>query len=96
MPGEPEFTYRFGEYLATRLGPQLNPIGFNMAVQLTLADLHTGVSGFTGEPVPHSLSGQPAAVYVAMEFAIPGIAEAVCPEDFAEQVKLVYEETHKD
>ncbi|MBI2499812.1 hypothetical protein HYV88_06215 [Candidatus Woesearchaeota archaeon] len=95
MPGEPQFTYDFGAYLATRLNSQLNPIGFNMAVQLTLYDLQKGVNGFTGKPVPHSLSGMPASFYTVMEMNIPRFARAVCPSDFADKVDQVYAETHK-
>lgn len=95
MPNKPQFTYDFGAYLATRLNPQLNPMGFNMTIQLTLYDLQTGVNGFTGEPVPCSLSGMPAMVYALMEMNIPIIARAVCPGDFADKVAQVYAEIHK-
>ena len=95
MPGEPQFTYNFGNYLATRLNPEISPMGFNVAFQMTLYDLRTGVNGFTQKPVPHSLSGMPAAVYAVMERNIPRIAKAVCPTDFAEKVDQVYAETHK-
>ena len=95
MPGEPNFTYDFGAYLATRLKPQLNPIGFDREVRLTLYDLQKGVNGFTGKPVPHSLNGMPAPVYAIMEMNIPRIARAVCPSDFADKVDQVYTEIHK-
>lgn len=95
MPNEPQFTYDFGAYLATRLNPQLNPMGFNLAIQLTLYDLEKGVNGFTGKPVPSSLSGMPNTVYIIMEMNIPRIARAVCPSDFADKVDQVYAEIHK-
>lgn len=92
MPGESQFTYDFGAYLATRLNPELNPLGFNLTIQLMLYDLQSGIDGFTREPVPHSLSGMPAMVYALMEMAIPRIAGAVCPSDFAKKVNQVYAE----
>ena len=95
MPDEPQFTYDFGDYLATRLNPQLSPLGFNMTFKLTLYDLQMGVNGFTQKPVPHSLSGMPAAVYAVMGMDIPRIARAVCPPDFAEKVDQVYAEINK-
>lgn len=95
MPGEPEFTYDFGAYLAKRLNSPLNPMGFNMTIQLTLFDMQKGVDGFTGKPVPSSLSGMPVPLYVVMEMNIPRIARAVCPSDFADKVDQVYAEIHK-
>ncbi|MFH1210122.1 MAG: hypothetical protein V1663_05025 [archaeon] len=95
MPDEDQFTYDFGNYLATRLDQELNPMGFNMVVELTLYDLQKGINGFTGKPTPISLSGMPAPVYVVMKMNIPSIARAVCPSDFADKVEQVYTEIHK-
>ena len=95
MPGRDNFTYEFGAYLGTRLNPRLNPMGFNMAVQLVIYDLEKGVDGFTGKPVPSSLSGMPSMIYVLMEMNTPVIAKAVCPPNFADAVQKVYDEVHK-
>ncbi|MEK6937905.1 MAG: hypothetical protein AABX04_02580 [Nanoarchaeota archaeon] len=96
LPGRDQFTYDFWVYLGERLrNPQINPMGFNMTAQLVLYDLQTGVDGFTGKPVPHSLSGMPPCMYVVMEMNIPKIARAVCPPDFAEAVQKVYDDVHK-
>jgi hypothetical protein len=95
MPEESEFVYDFGAYFATRLNKRINPNGFNLEYQLTLYDLNRGVDGYTNQPVPHSLSGLPSIVYAAMGMNIIGIARAVCPSDFADEVEQIYAETHK-
>ncbi|MFH0700886.1 MAG: hypothetical protein V2A62_00450 [Candidatus Woesearchaeota archaeon] len=96
LPDRDQFTYDFGAYLGERLrNPQINSIGFNMAAQLVLHDLQTGVDGFTGKPVPPSLSGMPPGIYVVMEMNIPKIARVVCPPDFADAVQKVYDDVHK-
>ena len=94
MPGEPQFTYDFAKFLAKRLNPRLYAVGFNLAFQLGIYDAKKGVDGFTNEHLPGSISQMPAPVYVALEMNIPKIAKAVCPEDFAEEVKKAYEEIH--
>jgi len=95
IPGEPQFTYDFANYLATRLNPELNPMGFIMAMELTLYDCQAGKNGFNGEPTPHSITGMPSQVYAVMGLNTPRFAEAVCPDEFADKVKEAYDEIHK-
>lgn len=95
MPGEPQFTYDFAAYLATKLNPKLAPMGFNITFQLTLYDLRKGIDGITKKPTPSSISMMPAPVYIVTEMNLPRIAQAVCPKDFAEQVEKMYKETRK-
>lgn len=87
MPEEEDTIYRFGEFLADRLNQQLNPLGFNMAAELTLYDLQRGIDGFSGQPIRNSLVGYPPMIYFLLRMRVPDIAKAVCPEDFAMEVE---------
>ena len=95
MPNEPEFIYDFGAYVATRLNPDLNAIGFNIQFQLALSDVRRGIEGHTKKPTPASISGMPAPIYAVTEMNLPRIARSVCPTDFADKVDQVYAEIHK-
>ena len=63
-----------------------------MCAELALYDLETGVDGYTGEPIRNELAGYPPLIYAILRKKVPEIAEAVCPEDFANGVREVYED----
>jgi hypothetical protein len=88
LPERDDVTYKFGSYLAERLEghPELLPMGFKMAAELALYDLEKGVNGFTSEPIRSSLVGYPM-MYRLMSMEIPNIADAVCPPEFAKEVR---------
>ena len=96
MPGQEDLTYRFGAYLAERLDSELFPEGFNMAADLALYDLQKGVNGFTGEPIRSSLVGYPSVIYSILRKQVPNIAKAVCPKDFASEVRDFYEKVNAE
>jgi len=87
MPGEDEFVYKFGAFLAGRLNPGIVPQGFVIAAQLALFDIQQGVDGFTGEQISRELHGYPPQMYAFLDALIPQIAKAVCPEDFTRGVE---------
>ena len=94
MPEQEDLVYEFGAYLAQRLNPELVSEGFNMAAELALYDLQTGVDGFTGKPLMNRLVGYPSAIYGFLRFQVPDIAKAVCPEEFAHGVREFQEKVN--
>ncbi len=98
IPKGDDFLYDFGAYLADRLNPELVPVGFNFACEASIEDLRRG--GDYGEhgkvDVPLSLTGYPPAMYGLLRMRIPEIAKAVCPLEFAEEVKKVYDEVNAE
>lgn len=95
MPVQDNLICEFGSYLADRLNPELVPAGFNMAAELLLYDLRTGVDGYSGEPIRSSLVGNPPVIYAILRAIVPKIAEAVCPPDFAKGVKDFHEKVNE-
>ena len=96
MPNHSPITYDFGLFLADRLNPRLVPRGFVMAVEFALYDLEKGVDGFTKRPLDGRLTGCPSIFYHLLRMQTPQIAEAVCPEDFAREVKTIYESIQRE
>ncbi len=94
MPDRHDAIYDFGAYLADRLNPELVPQGFNMAAELALYDLQTGIDGFTRQPIRSRLVGYPPMSYGLLRMQVPEIAEAVCPEDFTKGVREFYEQVN--
>ncbi len=82
-----ELVYPFGAFLADYLNDELVPEGFVMGCELALNDLHTGVNGFSGEPIRGKLAGYPPIIYGLLRMEIPTLADAVLPIEFAEEVK---------
>lgn len=93
MPAQLDQIYEFGRLLAERIGTgDLAPMGFNMAAELLLYDLQTGIDGFTGKPMDSSLLGYPPIIYKAIRLNIPAIAKATCPAEFAQAVTSIVQE----
>lgn len=92
LPEEDDFTCQFASYLASKLNPEIFPGGFNLAYVLAVADLKRGGIYDTGNvKVPIDLVGYPNIIYVQLEMKILHIAEAVCPPEFAKEVRKNYE-----
>jgi len=92
MQDVPDIVYEFGDFLANRLNPEIFPIGFNVAAEFALNDMREGTDSFSRQPIKErGLVGDPPEVYAGLSMYIPEIAEAVCPEDFAQEVVQVYE-----
>ncbi len=98
MPKADDFLCKVGEYFAERLGGhgQVDPMGFVNAFNLMVYDLETGVNGFTGKPVPRGLTGYPSQVYAIISMYAPILAEKVCPEDFARNVRQFCDEVNAE
>ncbi len=90
MPDETEIVYDFAAYLAERLNSELLPQEFNMAAELALYDLETSIDEYSGKPIPSSLVGHQPITYGLLGMYVPEIAKAVCPEDFANDVRIFY------
>ena len=91
MPKEDDTLYQFGAFLAERFHDSLVPEGFMMGAELALYDLQTGVDGFSGQPIRSRLVGSPPMIYGLLRMRVPDIAEAVCPPEFAEGVRNMYD-----
>ena len=91
MPDQKDIVYDFATYLADRLYPKLVPEGFSTIAELALYDLQKGINGFTGQPIKSSLVGYPSMVYRLLRIQVPKIADAVCPEEFAQGVRKMYD-----
>jgi len=87
MPRRGEAVYKFGKFLAEKLDSQLSPIGFSMTAELTLCDLEKGIDALSNQPIRSKLAGCHPGVYNLLRVIVPDIAEAVCPEDFARDVR---------
>jgi len=94
LPQQEDVTYDFATYLAERLNPKLVPEGFNMVAELALYDLQKGVNGFTGQPIQSRLVGYPPMIYSLLKMQVPDIADVVCPQDFAQGVRKMYDEVN--
>lgn len=88
MPGKNVAVYQFGAYLADKLNPSLIPPGFVQAAGLALHELKTGFDQITNESIRNELVGYQPFFYDVLSMHIPGIARAVCPEDFANGVQV--------
>ena len=91
MPGEPEVVYVFGEYLSRWISFQCNAVGFDFSARRAISDAQEGMRKEDCGPIPEGLKG----AYDLLEAAIPRIAKAVCPHDFAEKVRVTYEKVHQ-
>ena len=89
LPSMDETVYQFGSFLAVRLNPRLVPAGFNLAAELAFYDLNKCVDGYSGKPISSGLAGLPPIVYEILRWSVPGIANAVCPENFSKSVEKV-------
>ncbi|MCD4810999.1 hypothetical protein K8R14_00095 [bacterium] len=87
--------YEYGRFLVDYLNPELNSKGFYFGCSLALYDLQRGVNGFTGEPIQSGFSHYPPIIFNLLRAEIPRIADAIFPEDFAQEVKQHIEEVEK-
>jgi hypothetical protein len=97
IPNLDKTTCEFGRFLADRLvdeeapqGIELEPEGFVAAAYLAIADLQRGVDGWTGEPIKGKLTRLPHVMYRTLRLYIPGIGNAIYPEEFADQVRATF------
>ena len=96
MPNQHESVYEFGRLLSERLNPTLVPIGFNLTAEQLVEDLRKGVDSYSGKPIRGKLAGMPKQLYAIWGMFIDQIAEAVCPEDFAQGVKEIRKEIREE
>ena len=92
----PEVVYSFAEELAGRLNGEITPGGFIATASLLLRDSMRGMHHYTREPIENELTGLKPAVYMALNNYVPLIAEAVCPDHFAQMVYDVAERKNLD
>jgi len=95
FPGQEEITYDFAAYLAERLNPEHSPEGFSRAIDLALYTLQKSASRSTSQPVQNRLIGSAPIVYVFLRTQVPEIADAVCPKEFAQDVRRRYDTCKK-
>lgn len=91
MPKQKKLVYDFGKFLADRLNPELVPEGFFMAAQSAISDLEKGVDE-QGNSITNTLCGYAPSVYATLAIQILQIAEATCPTEFAQSVRIFYNE----
>ena len=94
LEAEGKHTHAFftdmGRLLADRIDDRTVPLGYFMATELLIYDCEKGVSGFTGEPMPDSLSGLPDISYSLFRREAQNYAHNAFGDEFGEQVSLVY------
>jgi len=95
MPEVDETVYKFGEFLADRLRPRLDSIGFSVSAELALCDLQTGIDRYSNQPIRTRLAGCQPMIYGFLRTKVSDIAEAVCPEDFARGVREFQEQVNE-
>jgi hypothetical protein len=87
----------FCAYLGERLaGSPIAPIGFVTAYLLVVEDAKSGKDGFTGNPMPVSLTGQPPMLYNLLMSFQTQIAEAVFGAEFGDLVAKELAALEKD
>lgn len=87
----------FCAYLSERLeGDPIVPAGFVMAFLLVVEDAKVGKDGFTGNPMPASLTGQPPMLYNALMGFQTQVARAAFGEEFGTLVAKELEKLEKD
>ena len=91
MPDADNVLCDLAAYLADRIHRQVVPTGFALGAVLAISDLEIGVNSITQEPIRNSLVGYPSGMYRLMVNALPQIADAVFPEEFARGVREVYD-----
>lgn len=102
-----DIIYDFGRFLADRLidksqhqptlegGVELVPMGFAMAATLAIADIESGVDGYTGQPIKGRLANLPEVIYPMLHTFVPKIARAIYPAEFADQVQAFYDQVNE-
>ncbi len=89
MPQSNDTIWKLGIFLSEYLNEELTPSGFVFGTELAIHDLQKGVNGFTNQKISNSLVGYPGIMYNLMRIAVPEIAGAVLPIEFAVEVKKV-------
>ncbi len=88
------FTNTMAGLLANRLNNApdgATPEGYVMATQFLMYDCKdTGKDGFTGEPMPHDVTGQPPMMYGIFQDRSVELASEAFGEPFGDAVKEVY------
>ena len=95
MPDQLDIVYDFASYLADRISDELVPECFYKTSRLVIWDLQHGTSVSLNMPIPNKLAGYSPQTYAVLGMYITPIAEAVCPQEFAEDVKIVEEAIRK-
>ena len=91
IPGTEDHISKFGAFLADTLNDTIVPEGFYVGAELALYDLQKGINAFTGKAIQSDLVGQSPMIYELLRMSIPEIANAVCPESFANGVKSMFD-----
>jgi hypothetical protein len=92
LPEAETVLYDFASYLSDRLSLSIVPGGFNVSYSNVLSNMERGISDFPTKPIPVRLLNQTPTVHLYLADALPQIADAVCPKEFANGVKEFYEQ----
>lgn len=100
FPSAGEEVYLFGLYLRDRLNEELCPEGFVNAAIFALNEAYDEYCDYKAGKIKvidehNPLLCMHESKYLFLETKIPTIARAVCPKDFAAEVKIVYDEICK-
>lgn len=85
----------FASLLADRLPENIMPEGFTITAEFLIYDLQTGIDSFNSLQLHGSLVGLSPRLYDKLRIAVPRLAEAVCPPEFAQRVKQIMDETNQ-
>ena len=74
-PGYDDSIYEFARFLSTRASDELTPRGFDLMVDMAIADLERGKDGLTGKPIEGKLVGYKQRTYALFKMNILRIKE---------------------
>lgn len=82
--------HAFGPYLATRLGPRLNPRGFVLRCFQVIDDLKKGHDA--GTPIENELVGSPNEKFIILQHSVSALATLIFPEEFADEAHRFFQD----
>ncbi len=83
----------FADYLAEQIrGEEIGAEEFLLTVQLAFQDLRRGIDSSTGEMITHDAADRVPTVEIFVRMDLPRLYDLVFPEEFACEVKRVWEE----
>lgn len=85
------FSVDMGKLLADRIEQGVVPLGYVIATELLCYDCQQGISGFTGEAMPRSVTGMPPVMYSLFRMEAQRFARGAFGDEFGDQVDQNYE-----
>ena len=81
-----------GKLLAQRISDDVVPQGYVMATELLTYDCITGKDGFSGKPMPLSVSGYPPIMYDVSKLYLKEFARGAFGDQFSNEIDEIYKQ----